>query len=107
MSKTALKFQENAIVKPETELTYEVRKLGGEGKFSIKAITKKYGAPKKVEKFATKEDNKVVNYQELHYPRISFLVPEGSDQASAISAPKRLWAGKGILENAKMVLKSN
>jgi len=88
----------------ETELMFDIEKLGDEGKFSIMAIKKKFGPPTKIEKFNSKEGAKIVAYQQLHYPPLSFLVAGDSDQASSIAAPKRLWAGKGILENAKAAL---
>jgi hypothetical protein len=106
MSKKGLEAQEFSLRDPDTMLNFMVKKLGGEGKFSIKAITKKFGAPTKIEKYATKEDGKIVSYQEFHYPPISFTAPVGSDQATLISAPKKLWGGSGILENARKALKT-
>lgn len=104
MNKKALDFERNAAVKPDTVLNYDVKMLGGAGKFSKKAIQKKYGPPAKIEKFATKEDNKIVNLEEWQYPPINFIFREGSDEPRGVGAPKRLWTGKGILENAKEVL---
>jgi hypothetical protein len=106
MNKKALDFDKNAIVKPETMLNYDVKMLGGAGKFSKKAIQKNYGAPAKIEKFATKQDGKIVNLEEWQYPPIVFTFVEGSDEPRSVGAPKRLWTGKGILDNAKEVLKS-
>jgi hypothetical protein len=106
MNKKALDFEKNAIVKPETMLNYDVKLMGGAGKFSKKAIQKKYGQPTKIEKFATKQDGKIVNLEEWQYPPIAFTFVEGSDEPRSVGAPKRLWTGKGILENAKEVLKN-
>jgi hypothetical protein len=105
MSAKALELQEKAVVKAETELRYSVKDLGGAGKLSVKAITKKYGPPAKVEKYASNVDGKVIRFAELHYPPISLSVAEGSDEPTTVNAPKRLWAGKGILENANEALK--
>ena len=63
------------------------------------------GDVKKIKKYATKEDGKVVNYEKLVYPPIALTVQAGGDQATLISAPKKLWGGDGILENAKAAVK--
>jgi hypothetical protein len=105
VSKKGVEIQANAAVPGDFELNFDVKKLGAEGKFSAKAIKEKYGPPAKVEKYATREDGKVVTYEKLHYPPIAFTVPAGGDQVTLISAPKRLWGGEGILENASAALK--
>ena len=72
---------------------------------SAKKIKEKFGAPANVEKYTTKEAGKVVNYEKLVYPPIALTFPAGGDQATLISAPKKLWGGDGILENAKAAMK--
>jgi hypothetical protein len=46
-----------------------------------------------------------VAYEKLSYPPLAFTVPAGGDEITLISAPKRLWGGEGILENAKAAMK--
>jgi hypothetical protein len=104
-SKKGVEIQQNAAVPADFELNLDVKKLGLDGKVSAKKVREKFGAPTKVEKYATKEDGKVVNYEKLIYPPIALTVPAGGDQATLISAPKRLWGGEGILENARAAAK--
>jgi hypothetical protein len=49
--------------------------------------------------------DKVISRVEYHYPPIYFVADKGDDNVFLISAPKRLWGGVGILENAKAALK--
>jgi len=100
-SKKGVEIQNNAAVPGDFELNLDVKKLGLEGKLSAKEVRKKYGPPAKMDKYATREDGKVVSYEKLSYPPIALTVPAGGDQATLISAPKKLWGGEGILENAK------
>jgi hypothetical protein len=102
-SKKALEFQENAAVKPDTMLSYAAKDLGA--KLSLKTIQEKYGKPSKTEEYKVMEGDKVVTRKEYHYPPISFSADKDSDEVFLISAPKRLWSGPGILENAKAALK--
>lgn len=104
-SKKGIEIQQNAAVPGDFELNFDVKQLGLEGKVSAKKVREKYGAPAKVEKYATKEAGKVVNYERLVYPPIALTVPAGGDQATLISAPKKLWGDDGILENAEAAAK--
>jgi len=100
-SKKGIEAQGNAGVPADFELNLDLKKLGMEGKFSAKQIKEKYGPPTKVDKYATREDGKVVNYEKWLYPPIALTFPAGGDQATLLSATKKLWGGEGILENAK------
>ena len=104
-SKKGVEIQRNAAVPGDFELNFDVGKLGLEGKVSARKVREKFGAPARVEKYATREGGKVVNYEKLVYPPIALTVPAGGDQATLISAPKKLWGGDGILENAKAAAK--
>jgi len=104
-SKKGVEIQSNAAVPGDFELNLDVKKLGAEGKFSAKQLKEKYGPPAKVERYATREDGKVVQYEKWSYPPVAFTIPAGGDRVTTISAPKRLWGGEGILENAKAALK--
>ena len=94
VSKKGVEFQGNAGVPADFELNFDVKKLGAEGKFSVKAIKAKYGPPSKIEKYATKEDGKVVSYEKLLYPPLAFTVPAGSDDVTLISAKKVVGRGR-------------
>jgi hypothetical protein len=102
-SKKGLKLQENAIVKPDTVLTYPAKDLGA--KLSLKTIQEKYGKPSKAVEYRVKEGEKILSRMEYHYPPIYFVADKDSDDVFLIAAPKRLWAGAGILENAREALK--
>jgi hypothetical protein len=102
-AKKGANFQENAIVKPDTVLTYAAKDLGA--KLSLKEIQQKYGKPVRTEEYAVKDGGKVLMRKEYHYPPIYFVADKDSDDVFLISAPKRLWAGPGIVENAKAALK--
>ncbi len=96
--------EKTAFGTPDSEVNLDVKFLGGEGKFSMKAIKAKFGAPTKTEKFDVKEGAKVIKLQQLYYGPISFTIVAGSDQPRTISLPRKLWGGKGVLENAKEAL---
>ena len=102
-SKKGLQLQENAAVKPDTILSYAAKELGA--KLSLKMIQEKYGKPSKTEEYKVKDGNKILTRKEYHYPPIYFVADKDSDEVFLISAPKRLWSGPGILENAKAALK--
>ena len=104
-SKKGVEMQRNAAVPGDFELNLDVGKLGLGGKVSAKKVREKFGPPAKVEKYATREGGRVVSYEKLVYPPIALTVPAGGDQATLISAPKKLWGGGGILENAKAAAK--
>ena len=105
INRKALEAQQFAVVEPDAELNFDVKKLGAEGRFSMKALQEKYGPPAKAEPFATREDGQVVAYRALHYPPLTFTVPVGGDQPKTIGGPKRVWAGDGILGHAEAALK--
>lgn len=106
VSKKGIEIQNNAAVGGDFELNFGVKDLGAAGKFSMKKIKEKYGPPTKVEKYKTKEEGgKIVSNEKLYYPPIAFTVQDGADEPALITAPKRLWGGEGILENAKAALK--
>lgn len=102
-SKKGHELQQNAAVKPDTVLSYAAKDLGA--KLSLKAIQEKYGKPAKTAEYKVKDGGKVLTRKEYHYPPIYFTAEKDSDDVFLISAPKRLWGGSGILENAKAVLK--
>ena len=94
-SKKGLKLQENAAVKPDTVLSYAASDLGV--KLSLKMIQEKFGKPPKTAEYKVKDGGKVITRKEYHYPPIYFVADKDSDEVFLISAPKRLWAGPGIL----------
>jgi hypothetical protein len=102
-SKKGLEFQENAIVKPDTILSYAAKDLGA--KLSLKMIHENYGKPSKTEEYMVKDGGKILTRMEYHYPPIYLVADKDSDDVFLISAPKRLWSGPGIVENAKAALK--
>jgi len=105
-SKKGIEIQQNAAVPPDFELNFDIKKLGADGKFSAKQFREKYGAPLTIEKYATREGTKVVTYEKWNYPPIGITFPVGGDQATTITATKKLWGGEGILENARAAMKS-
>src|SRR5262245_21491119 len=64
-SKKALDYQQNAVVKPDTVLSYAAKDLGV--KLSLKTIQQKHGKPTKSEEFLVKEGDKIVTRVEYHY----------------------------------------
>ena len=102
-SKKGLELQKNAAVKPDTVLSYAAKDLGA--KLSLKMIQEKYGKPSKTEEYRVKDGDKILTRKEYHYPPIYFVADKDSDDVFLISAPKRLWSGPGILENARAALK--
>jgi hypothetical protein len=102
-SKKGLDFQQNAAVKPDTMLSYAAKDLGA--KLSLRIIQEKYGKPSKTEEYRVKDGDKILTRKEYHYPPIYFVAEKDSDDVFLIGAPKRLWSGPGILENARAALK--
>lgn len=63
------------------------------------------GPRRGVDKYATKEDGKVVKDEKLIYPPIVITVPAGGDQATLILAPTKVLGDDGIMENTKAASK--
>jgi hypothetical protein len=101
--KKGIEFQEKAIVKPDSTLSYAAKDLGA--KLSLKMIQEKYGKPSKTEEYRIKDGSKILTRKEYHYPPIYFVAEKDSDEVFLISAPKCIWSRPGILENARAALK--